>query len=45
MNVADIIALAAIVALVALAIHLIRHSRAKGRCASCPYAEGCDHRD
>ena len=44
MNIADIIVLAAVIALVVLAIFLLRRSRAKGGCASCPYAKGCDRR-
>lgn len=44
MNAADIIVLVLLVALVALAIFLLRRTKAKGGCAGCPYAKGCDRR-
>ena len=44
MNAADIIVLVLILALVALAVFLLRRTRAKGGFAGCPYAKGCDRR-
>ena len=42
MNPWDVVVAAAIVALVAFAVWLMRRSRAKGGCACCPYAGECD---
>ena len=44
MNVWDFVVVVAIVALLALALWLMRRSRAKGGCASCPYAGSCAKR-
>lgn len=42
MNLWDFVVLAAVAALVALAVWLMRRSRAKGGCACCPYAGSCE---
>lgn len=42
MNPWDFVVAAAIVALVVLAVWLMRRSRAKGSCACCPYAGECE---
>ncbi len=41
MNVADIVIVVLLGALIALAIWLMRRSRAQGNCACCPYAKDC----
>ena len=41
LNPADLVVAAAVVALVVLAIWLMRRSRSKGCCASCPHACSC----
>ena len=44
MNLWDIVVVVALVALVVLAVYLMRRSRAKGGCSCCPYAAECDRR-
>ncbi|MBR3317901.1 MAG: FeoB-associated Cys-rich membrane protein [Atopobiaceae bacterium] len=44
MNTGDVVVVAAIIALVALAIWLMRRTRAKGGCSCCPHAEECAKR-
>ena len=42
MNVWDFVLVAAIAALLVFAVWLMVRSRAKGGCASCPYAGNCE---
>lgn len=41
MNPGDFVVIAAVIALVALAVWLMRRSRTKGGCACCPHAGSC----
>ena len=42
MNVWDVVLVIAIAALLVFAVWLMRRSRAKGGCASCPHAKDCE---